>query len=724
MSRIYLSWAALPLFMLVFSSQTCSSSQSFLPDPAFRETTKTASETVRERNHTWKISADPEGTVLNEGITIEVVNGKSVNPSLHSSGSVDFSSLGSIVKQVTSPGMTEEQKALSLWRFVMENLYNGKWGTCFDGLEHLNVYGYGYCGSFAWVLDSLWWEAGLKARHVNIGNHAATEVYYDNDWHYIDSHRRCYFLEKDNRTIASLDVLNEDPSLWDMRRGKKAAERGRIKYYYMSMHPGGGGRSPEYSKDFVMAGGDVLDLSWEKRGKWSLERGWGGGGKPAPEPEIYANGTFTFRRDLSDSAQNRVSLVRAVNIHWGDTSSGCLHPLKAEEAAEAVYEVRVPYFITSAEVTGEFLRKRSEDTVALDISTDGGGSWTQIWNAVEKGKVTAHTSTDRTQQVTPWSLQKYSYLIRIRMRAGDEPGDVGACFLESTADLVYNPKGIPVLRPGENLLVFQDEGEEPRALRVTYRWKEDPPISLSTDNPLEGEEVTLKARISKAGKGDALNVPVVFYQGDPDDGGTEIGRYSVDSIPAGTTAVASVKWTARRDRPRRDDENSAGAAIFARIDPETKAGDNDRTNNASARLFKPLNPPDVAIPSPSFISLAEKTGASDVLTISAAVRNFSNSSHYGHYLTDHAEATDITVRFFDGMPGEGRQIGASQVISRLLPLEVENVAVDWDISGLKGRHLIYVEVLTPGNVRHAIGEKGSAIVSRPVDLDAYRSCSG
>src|SRR4030042_4367661 len=148
--------------------------------------------------------------------------------------------------------MSNEEKALELWRFVMDNTYVGLGGTSGDALEHLNVYGYGYCGTFATVLEALWWAAGLKARHVNIENHAATEVYYDNDWHYIDAHLRRFFLEKDNKTIASLEDINRIQELWNMKRLSKSSQKGIKKEYYMTMHPKGQGRSPAYSMDFSM----------------------------------------------------------------------------------------------------------------------------------------------------------------------------------------------------------------------------------------------------------------------------------------------------------------------------------------------------------------------------------------------------------------------------------------------------------------------------------------
>ena len=372
-------------------------------------------------------------------------------------------------------------------------------GDCFDGLEHLNVYGYGYCGTFVAALEPLWWAAGLRARHVNIGNHAATEVYYDNDWHYIDTHRRCFFLEKDNQTIASLEDLNNDLQLWDLKRWA-SPQKGEKKYYYMSMHPQGHGSAPEYSRDFTIAKGEILTLTCQKSGKWCFERGAEGGNDPSPEPAIYANGIFRFHRDLSDPVQNREGLVSSNNISWDDFAKGYLHPWRIHKEAYLVYKVRIPYFIPSTTITGKFLKKYTDDLIAIDISTDNGQNWITLWEANEIGTVNAKLTTSQTQEVTTDKLWKYSYLLRIRMKAVKSVLDAGVYSIESANDLFYSPGSLPGLKNGENILTYHDEGHSPRSIKVTYKWQENLPIRISRELPIEGEEVTLNAHISNNGK--------------------------------------------------------------------------------------------------------------------------------------------------------------------------------------------------------------------------------
>lgn len=710
------------MFLLLLAGFSLTSAQDHLPDLALQTETKTHTEIIRNFPHSWKIQVDSDTPIENKSIRIEVLEGVSRNPSLRSSATVDFSSLSSIVRDVTTPDMTEEQKAKALWRFAMNNCYGGRWGTSGDGLEHLNVYGYGYCGTFAAVLEPLWWAAGLTARHVNIGNHAATEVYYDHDWHYLDAHRRESFLEKDNRTIASLKDLNSDLELWSMKRLRRSSIKSRTKYYYMTMHLRGHGRSPIYSRDFTMVKGDQLTLTWEKRGEWCLARGAEGGGKPAPEPPVYANGVFKFSRNFRDRATAQKEILSSDNLDWHDTGSRYLHPAQAKKEAQITYRIEVPYFIPSIVVSGRFYKKNPEDFAEIDLSTDNGKHWSRIWKASGTGIIRARASSSKTQEVTtkiPW---KYSYLLRVRMRAEKSPSDVGIFLIQSETHLVYNPKSLPAIRLGANTIAYQDKHDSPRSVRVTYRWQEDLPLRISKKQPMEGEKVTLTALVTNIGTANAHHVPVVFYIEDSKQNRFEIGRYMIKRIRPGETALAKVKWKATRKMGK--SYRTTGALVSASVDPDNSINELDESNNTCSRLMEVLHPPEVFVPDKSFIRFRGKKGKPDVITITSTVRNFSSSRGYGIYLDDYADAEGVVVKFFDGKRSNRNQIGPDRVIDCLKPLESQNVSVEWDISKLKGVHEIYVQALPAKNVVRALGNRSPAEAVRSIDLDSYRGCEG
>lgn len=718
-------WRSIPLIamvaLLVIMGGAVCAGKPALPDLTLVGGDRSHTELITTPQHSFSINTPPDAPLENASIRIEVEAGESLTPRLRSSATIDCSSLEAVVAGVVTPGMTAEEKALALWRFVMDACYHGRWGTSLDGLEHLNVYGYGYCGSYAAVLESLWWTAGLTARHVNIGNHAATEVYYDNGWHYIDADTRAYYLLKDNRTIASLDELNDNVELWTMLRRGSSRKAGK-KYYYMTMHPNGHGRSPVYTNDFTMAKGDVLTLGWQSRGKWCLNRGQEGGKEPAWEPPFYGNGLFTFRRDFTNRSQCRSGLVSSANIDWQDAAAGYLHPQKAKQEAVLVYRVKTPYFIPETTLSGSFFRRGTVDSVELDISTDNGKRWVPLWRADGTGTVKASATTTQTQQVTtdvPW---KYSYLMRLRMRAGNSPRDVGAYRLESSSVLAYNLRCLPSLRPGDNRITFSDGSQARRTVKVTYTWRDDLPVTLSTETPFEGEEVTVSARVTNRGAAEAHSVPVAFSLGNPAQGGVEIGRETIPRIPVGGSGLARVRWKATRKIAGR--AVNPGVQVYAVVDPDNRVAESDKGNNVSSRIVKVQNPPDIRIPSESFVRFESVKDRPQALAIVATVRNFSNSADYGLFLDDHGAGEQVMVTVYDGDPAKGGKEIGGQTIPRLLPLECRNVSVQWDIAKLKGAHTVYVQVQPPANLIRSIGKRGPSIIAVPVDLDAYRSCKG
>ncbi len=78
-----------------------------------------------------------------------------------------------------------------------------------------------------------------------------------------------------------------------------------------------------------------------------------------------------------------------------------------------------------------------------------------------------------------------------------------------------------------------------------------PDLTLSTSDitytpsvPTPGETVSITATVFNNGLSDTSNVPVSFYDGDPDAGGIFIGEAVISQIPLDGSGIASVNWTA------------------------------------------------------------------------------------------------------------------------------------------------------------------------------------
>ncbi len=137
-----------------------------------------------------------------------------VNPWLMANGR-DWRTLESIVAEVVSPEMGDAEKALALWTFQRGRRFHASPydNDNRDPVKMLNVYGYTLCGDDSYVLADLWRAAGLRVRGGHPTGHSTTEVFYDGAYHLMDSDEHIICLKRDNRTIASMRELEDDPDL-------------------------------------------------------------------------------------------------------------------------------------------------------------------------------------------------------------------------------------------------------------------------------------------------------------------------------------------------------------------------------------------------------------------------------------------------------------------------------------------------------------------------------
>ncbi len=91
-----------------------------------------------------------------------------------------------------------------------------EYATVRDPLKILNVYNMGYCGIFGPVLDGIFQGVGFEqGRSFGLvrWNHCATEVWYDNAWHYFDMDVRGILLDGSG-TVVSLEEAQHNRNLW------------------------------------------------------------------------------------------------------------------------------------------------------------------------------------------------------------------------------------------------------------------------------------------------------------------------------------------------------------------------------------------------------------------------------------------------------------------------------------------------------------------------------
>jgi len=105
-------------------------------------------------------------------------------------------------------------------------------------------------------------------------------------------------------------------------------------------------------------------------------------------------------------------------------------------------------------------------------------------------------------------------------------------------------------------------------------------LVIDPPNPVPGTGAKLSVTATNLGEVAITNIPVAFYNGNPSEGGTEIGRTSITEIlnPGGNVTV-SINWIVPETKNPLD--------IYAVIDPDQQIEDRDRTNNVvNGRFIK------------------------------------------------------------------------------------------------------------------------------------------
>ena len=125
----------------------------------------------------------------------------------------DVSSLEAWKRSFIRDGMTDEQKAIAVWRSVVMHRYQDSppieflhEGCVHDPIKTFNVYGYGMCCCASANIEALARYVGLDARGWAIRLHSVPEVFYDNAWHMFDASLVNYFPKPDGK-IASVEEI-------------------------------------------------------------------------------------------------------------------------------------------------------------------------------------------------------------------------------------------------------------------------------------------------------------------------------------------------------------------------------------------------------------------------------------------------------------------------------------------------------------------------------------
>jgi len=141
----------------------------------------------------------------------------------------DMSSLEAWKKAYIKEGMTDEQKAMAVWKTVRTyqhqeappNEYLQAEDAVMDAIKLFNVYGYSLCSVASCEVECLARYAGLQARGRIINSHSVPEVFYDGAWHLLDSSLMCYFPKADGKAASVDEIMAGIKEWYDKNPGYK-----------------------------------------------------------------------------------------------------------------------------------------------------------------------------------------------------------------------------------------------------------------------------------------------------------------------------------------------------------------------------------------------------------------------------------------------------------------------------------------------------------------------
>jgi hypothetical protein len=161
----------------------------------------------------------------------------------------DVSSMEAWKKSFIKDGMTDEQKAMTIWENVYRfrhqdappNEYLLNEGNVHDVIKTMNVYGYGMCCCASANVECLARYVGLQARGRIITAHSVPEVFWDGKWRLLDSSLICYFPGADGKQLG-VDELIAGLEDW---YGKNPGYKGNDRKLMEFMRGGGWRKGPE-----------------------------------------------------------------------------------------------------------------------------------------------------------------------------------------------------------------------------------------------------------------------------------------------------------------------------------------------------------------------------------------------------------------------------------------------------------------------------------------------
>ena len=413
----------------------------------------------------------------------------------------DVSSLEAWRKSWIKPNMTDEAKALAIWKTVVkyrhqnpppnEFLQNEK--NVHDVMKTIHVYGYGMCCCASANVEQLARHIGFQARGWAITAHSVPEVFYGGKWRLLDGSLMNYFRTADG-TLAGVKEIskavmdwheanpgyrNNDGKLRAFARNGNWKTKGpallaTCKYFTRDgPNPAGWhgwsstmieydskigkhhvyeyGYSQGYRLNVQLRPGQRLIRNWSNKGLHINMDGAGG----APDvlkkrrglglqrqfgdiaPGRVGNGTFTYQVPLADGALAVENLAAGSD----DKNATVLRVKDPGKPGRLILRMPSSYVYLGGEAVLDAV-VASGGSISVSFSDNNGLDWKKLADITAGG--------ERKVDLKPHCYRRHDYRLKFEFKGAA----TGVRGLRIAHDIQHSQAPLPALGRGDNKITF------------------------------------------------------------------------------------------------------------------------------------------------------------------------------------------------------------------------------------------------------------------------------